>query len=133
MGLMRLNAESLPHVDFGRPNEAFLSALKRVVADCVDRPTDSRARKVVMTFTLVPIPQIDGATVDCVSADGKFNVTAKIPDYETAKLNFGVQQNGDLIFSSGSPQDHRQQTFTEFEEEPEQDCDEEPEIGHHSG
>ena len=42
------------------------------VKDCLDRPADKRARKVVLQLTLKPVARISGTTVDCDGADGTF-------------------------------------------------------------
>jgi hypothetical protein len=111
--LKRLSLENLKDLDGGRALEAFHDQLKRAVLDCLDRPGDKRARKIVLQFTALPVPVINGNTIDCDSVKGTFQCRCKLPDHETRTYDFGVQQSGDLIFNPDSPEDHRQMTMLE--------------------
>jgi hypothetical protein len=116
MGLQRLSLESIKELDGGAALETFQTAVRRAVQDCIDRPGDRRARKVNLQLSLVPVPVIEGNTIDCDGAKGIFQCRVKIPDWETREVDFGVQNSGDLIFNPDSPRDHRQMTMLEGQE-----------------
>jgi hypothetical protein len=111
VGLQRLSLETIKSLDGGAALETFQNAVQRAVRDCMERPGDKRARKVVLQLALTPVPQIDGNTIDCDGAKGVFQCRVKIPDWETREVDFGVQNSGDLIFNPDSPRDHRQTTL----------------------
>lgn len=112
--LKELNLATISDVDFGKADKAFQMALKRVVADCIDRPADKRVRKVTLQITLKPVVDIIDNLVTCEGASGAFQVRAKMPDYETGEVDFGVKNNGSLFFNPESPRNHRQECL-EFE------------------
>ena len=115
MGLQRLTLETIGNLDSGIAMETFQTAVQRAVKDCLDRPGDKRERKVVLQLAVKPVAVISGNTIDCEGAKGNFTCKTKIPDYETREVDFGVQQNGDLIFNPDSPTDHRQMTMLDQE------------------
>jgi hypothetical protein len=116
MGLMRLSLESIKEVQGGVALEMFQNALHRAVRDCIDRPGDKRVRKVTLQMNVTPVAVVNGNTIDCDGAKGVFQCRSKMPDYETAEIDFGVQNSGDLIFNPDSPRDHRQTTLLPSDE-----------------
>ena len=60
---------------------------------------------------------VDGNTIDCEAANGVITLKAKIPNYETDQISFGVQESGDLFFNPDCPENHRQQSFLGGEDE----------------
>ena len=115
MSLLRLNLESIKELDGGATMQTFQDAVQRAVKDCIDRPGDKRARKVVLQLALTPVPNISGNVIDCDGAKGVFQCRVKIPDWEMREVDFGVQNSGDLIFNPDSPRDHKQMTLLEGE------------------
>ena len=113
MGLERLSLETIKDLDSGIAMQTFQQAVQRAVRDCIDRPGDKRARKVILQLAVTPVPIIEGNTIDCDGAKGIFMCRVKIPDWETRQVDFGVQQSGDLIFNPDSPNNHRQTTLLE--------------------
>jgi hypothetical protein len=116
MSLQRLTLETIKDLDSGIAMETFQTAVQRAVKDCMDRPGDKRARKVVLQFAITPVATISGNQIDCEGAKGVFQCKTKIPDYETREVDFGVQQSGDLIFNPDSPRDHKQMTCLDGDE-----------------
>lgn len=114
--LQRLTLKTMEEVDYGKAMLAFQQALKRAVLDCIDRPGDKRARKITLQLNLTPVAEINGNTIDCESAKGTFQVRFKPPDYETTAVDFGVRNNGELVFNPNSPDNHRQETMFDGEE-----------------
>lgn len=116
MPLQRFSLASMSQLDGGMAVETFQDAVQRAVKDCIERPGDKRARKVVFQLTIVPVPIITGNTIDCDGAKGTFQCKVKIPDWETREVDFGVQNSGDLIFNPDSPRDHKQMTLLDSEQ-----------------
>lgn len=117
MALVQLTLETVKQLDYGTAYEAFQTALERAVRDCIDRPGDDRARKVIFQFTLKPNSEVHGNTISCEGAKGTFQIRCKLPDWETGTVDFGVKKNGIIYFSEESPEDHRQQTIFDGSEE----------------
>jgi hypothetical protein len=115
MALQRLTLETIKDLDSGIAMETFQTAVQRAVKDCLDRPGDKRARTVVLQFKITPVATITGNTIDCDGAKGIFQCKTKIPEFETREVDFGVQQNGDLIFNPDSPLNHNQMTLLDEE------------------
>jgi len=113
--LLRLTAETLHQVDFGKATEAFQRLLKRAVLDCEDRPTMKKARKVTLEVQLTPEPEFEGNTVNCYTAKGVLVVKSSVPDYATNEIDFGIRNNGELVFNPDSPGNHRQMTMLDDE------------------
>ena len=114
--LRRLTLSSMQELHVGQAEAAFKRLIEQVVKDCIDRPGVSGGRKVLLQLTVKPIASIRGTTIDCEGASGVLTLKAKIPDYETDEVNFGVQQDGSLIFNSDCPNNVRQQTIFDDEE-----------------
>jgi hypothetical protein len=106
-----LSLENLKHLDLGKAALTFDDCLRRAVRDCLERPGDKRDRRVSMVLTLVPSANIQGESITCEGAKGKFLIQVKIPNYETAEVDFGVRNTGALIFSPANPRDHRQESL----------------------
>lgn len=113
MGLKRFDLTTIDTLDGGITPAMFADACRRAVKDCIERPGDKRARKVILQLTIVPVAVVTGNTIDCDGAKGTFQCKAKIPDFETREVDFGVQNSGDLIFNPDSPRDHKQMTLLE--------------------
>ncbi len=115
--LSRLSLETLGTLQFGAAEAAFSRLLKQAVMDCLDRPGVKTPRKVILQLDVSPIARVDGNTIDCEAANGVITLRAKIPNYETDQISFGVQQSGDLFFNPDCPENHRQQSFLGDESE----------------
>lgn len=113
----RLTLGSIEEINFGQAEAAFKKLLKQAVTDCIDRPAVKAGRKVLMQLTVTPIATVRGNVIDCESASGVLTLRAKIPDYETDQISFGVQQDGSLIFNPDCPDNYRQQTLLEEQDD----------------
>lgn len=112
-----LTSGTLAKLDGGRAGVALDSALRQAVKDCLDRPGDERARKVTMEFQVTPVMELIDNQVSCEGAKGVYKVRVKVPDRESGLLDFGVRNNGMLVFNENSPANHRQATFLGEDEE----------------
>jgi hypothetical protein len=115
--LFQLTASTLAKLDRGAAAKALDTAIAAAVHDCLDRPTDERARKITLTLELAPIKEVIGNVISCEGASGKFKVRYRQPDWESLKLDFGVRENGMLVFAEMSPANHQQPTLFDREEE----------------
>lgn len=115
--LYQFGAKTLTHLDRGAAAAALDKAVRMAVADCMDRPSDDRKRIVRFELDLVPVREVTGQTVSCEGARGTYKVTVKVPPWESNELDFGVRQNGVLVFSENSPGNHRQPALFDEEDE----------------
>jgi len=104
MALLNLNAETLKHLDRG------------IASAALDRPGDDRPRKITLQLCIKPVTETMNNTLSCEGAKGEYKVALSIPDWQSQTLDFGVRQNGMLIFSEESPANHRQRTILDEEE-----------------
>ena len=108
--LHRLQAASLAKLDRGTLAIALEQALQQAACDCIDRPTDDRVRKVVLTISVKPKAHWDEdkKSVEVTGAEGQYKVKCALPDRESKPLDFGLQPDGTMIFNENAPEDHRQ-------------------------
>ena len=111
----KLTLSSIEELNFGQAEAAFKTLLAQAVKDCIDRPAVKAGRKVTMQLTVTPIASVRGNTIDCETASGVLTLRAKVPDYETDTISFGVQHDGSLVFNPDCPDNVRQQTLLEDE------------------
>ena len=112
----KLTLGSIEDLNFGQAEAAFKKLLAQAVKDCIDRPAVKTGRKVLMQLTVAPIATVRGNTIDCESASGVLTLRAKVPDYETDQISFGVQHDGSLVFNPDCPDNYRQQSLLEEED-----------------
>lgn len=115
--LKRLTLKALEDVDFGKASLAFQQNLTRAVHDCINRPGDKRKRKIELHLELEPVSEVDGNIIACERTKGKFKILCKLPVIETDPVDFGINNDGDLVFNPDSPKDFRQATFLDDEDD----------------
>ena len=120
MGMCELNLKALMaadaedgrgSLDGGRIGIAFQHELKRVVADCEDRPADTKPRTVTLTMQIVPVPTTDGTVVTLDSIAAKFQVASSVPKRRSKQYSFGARSGGQLVFNDMSEENVNQRTF----------------------
>lgn len=97
--------------------EAFQVCLRRIVADCIDRPGDPAARTVTMKVSVVPIMLQSGG---CDEASVEIECVGKSPAYRTKSLSLGIRRSvggGMLVFRRGSPGNVNQQALSMGDDE----------------
>jgi len=109
--LHKLEASTLHNLDRGVVAAGLDRAILQAARDCLDRPGDKRPRKITLQLNLKPIAHTDNNSITCEGATGSAVIRTRLPDYESQSLDFGVKQNGSLIFSEFSPHNHRQGTL----------------------
>jgi len=117
--LFKLQAASLANLDRGALAVAMEQALQTAARDCIDRPTDDRARTVTVAISLKPKSEFDEETraVEITGAEGQYRVKCAVPDRESKPLDFGLQTDGTLVFNENVPDNHRQRSLLPKEEE----------------
>ena len=108
MPIHAFTLENLEHLDLGKAKEAFNMQIKRIAADCLDRPGDTNARKVTLEVVAKPVPDVDGT---CERVKLQIQVTSKIPSMRTRVYDLGIRRNGVLVFSEDSPENIDQATM----------------------
>lgn len=104
-----LTLEQLAKIDNGKVAAVFQQELRRVVNDCVDRPTDNKPRKVNMTVSVAP-QESDGV---CATVEMEVVVKSSVPDRRTRPYQLEVHARGDVMLNDASPDDVRQRTLDE--------------------
>ena len=88
---LALSLKTLEDLDCGAA-QAWEAALQRAIADCRNRPTEDKPRKVILQAELVPT--VDGDDVELL-----FQVTDKIPSFVTQSVWCQVRRRaGRLMF-----------------------------------
>jgi hypothetical protein len=111
---MQLSLETLKDFDVGKARALFDFALRQVVEDMLDRPDETKARKVNLEVTLTPLIIEKG---ELVEVEVSFAAASKIPARHTAGRPVGVTKQGGLFFSADSPDNPFQRTLDEQREE----------------
>lgn len=114
MALQAFTLENLENLDLGKASVAFNQQIRRIAADCLDRPGDGNARKVQLEVVAKPVTNDDGS---CERVKLQIQVTSKIPSYRTRVYDLGLRKNGVLVFSEDSPENFDQTTMFDGESE----------------
>jgi len=110
MSIHALTLENLENLDLGKASAAFNLQIKRIAADCLDRPGDGNPRKVTLEIVAKPVTNDDGS---CERVKLQIQVTSKIPSYRTRVYDLGLRKNGVLVFAEDSPENFDQGTLFE--------------------
>lgn len=105
----RLTLEQLARLDNGKVAAVFARELRHVVSDCIDRPTDDKARKITMTVSVTP-QECDGV---CETVEAEVTIKSSVPDRRTRPYQLAVDAKGDAIVNDASPDDVLQGTLDE--------------------
>lgn len=108
MELVKLTTETLSRLDRGKYKATLEQAFQRAVQDCIDRPGDDRNRQVTVQFDLAPTVEVEDNVMYCDGVKARYQVRAKLPNWESKVLDFGVRKDGSLVFNEASPDNHRQ-------------------------
>ncbi len=106
MALEKFSLQTLAEMDGGRIRLAFEAALKRLEADCKDRPGVKTARKLALLVSMEPVA--DDGELDSVNVT--FRITDTIPKRQSKAYNMQAVPGG-LLFNDASPDDVHQMSL----------------------
>jgi hypothetical protein len=109
MAKVKVGLENMASIDSGLTALLFNRELKKVVADCVDRPADKKARTVTLTVAIVP-QCVDGV---CETVLMETTVSSKMPAPRTKQYQVAVKGDGTLVANPASLDDAHQRTLDE--------------------
>lgn len=107
LDLTRLTFASLGELD-GTLEALLQKHLAGIANDCINRPEDSTARKVVIEFAFVP--KFNAQTRDCDDVDTTVEVKSKVPVYRTPSYRLRVNRSG-FAFNADFPDAPDQQSL----------------------
>jgi len=109
MARQQLKLATLPDIDGGKLAAAFDISLDAAIQDCLDRSSDTRARKVCLEITIKPNP--DEGVTDLIDVEGK--IIAKVPARQSRIYQMQTHPTGRAFFNPASHDDVRQGTLDE--------------------
>ena len=115
MPFVELSLTSLTDLDDGRVSKAFQHELKRAVQDCMDRPADKNARTITLELNITPVVSTDSGIIECEGAHGEFSIKSKVPTRKSKTYEFRANKNGQLAYSTNSPESADQTTFDDID------------------
>lgn len=108
MPVVELSLDAIAKIDDGRVAAAFNDLLKTVIADCINRPADDRARGITLKVALRPA--LDEETGDCYLVTTEFDMATTIPN-RRSKTYQCVIENGRAGYHANHPADAAQPTL----------------------
>ena len=89
----------------------FKRFLDRAAADCEDRPSDPKGRKVTLEIEMTPVLESD---LQCTEVKAIVKAKLSVPDFKTKEYSFGLRKTNKgaiLVFSEDSPSNINQQSL----------------------
>ena len=114
MSVLQFTLKNLEDLDGGKGAVAFEQHVRRAALDCMDRPGDKAARKVVLEVTLIPVMEAGG---DCTTVDAQIKVSSAVPKHQTKPYSFGLRRGGMLVFNPDSVDNVNQTTLMDGDDE----------------
>jgi hypothetical protein len=111
--IVQFTLASLQDLDGGKAVKAFEQHVRRAAIDCMDRPADATARKVVLELELTPVMDQAG---ECTEVNARFKAASAVPKHQTKLYSLGLRRNGVLVFNPDSPDHIDQTTFLSDQE-----------------
>lgn len=105
-----LTIESLAKIDGERIKIAWEQAVRRIEADCADRPALAEARVVTLAMRAVPKVDDEGELVGC---DVQFVVTEALPKRKSKVYDMALGSDG-LVYNEMAPENAGQRTLDEL-------------------
>jgi hypothetical protein len=107
MNRTEFKLENLKALDFGLIGAAFDAELQHVVKDCQERPMDEAARKVTISFNLVPVPEHNSNTgaVDLNEVRVECEITSAVPKRRTKVYTMKPTNENRLAFHPDLPEE----------------------------
>lgn len=120
--LQKLTLATLPEVARGHVQVAFDRLCAAAIQDCMDRPTEKKARKINLQIAFVPVAELIGNEYFAENAAVKLAIKPTFPQLETNTLDFAIRsRNGqaEAVFAPDSPENVDQATLFDHEDEDE--------------
>lgn len=96
MAHLQLTLGNLKFIDMGKIDAALDMHVRRAIRDCLDRPGDEHARKVTLTFEIVPqTDQQGGCDHVLIGAD----VHSIVPKHKTRVYQCRPNKDGEVFFN----------------------------------
>lgn len=108
MAIQQFTLDNLKDLDGGKAAAAFETHVRRAAMDCMDRPGDGKARKVILEVTLSPVMDPAG---DCTEVEAQIHAKSTVPPHRTKPYSFGLRRNGVLVFNPDSVENVDQATL----------------------
>lgn len=112
MPLKELSLQTLSEIDGARVQLAFDAALKRITADCDDRPALKAPRTVTLQIAVIPIADHTGIADDCKV---QCQITDAIPKRKSKVWDMALRKGGKLLFRPDSLDEVDQTTMFDGE------------------
>lgn len=105
----RLSLATIHETVAGGIGRAFDHELKKIIADCHDRPALEKPREVVLRVKVIP-RHVVGADNMCrlESCDVALDVNSRMPVKAAVAYSMKASPDGELIFATESPEDPNQ-------------------------
>jgi hypothetical protein len=117
MSFVELTLASIEDIDDGRVARAYAHELKRIVQDCMDRPGDKNARTVTLKAKVTPIPSTEAGILEMDGAEVEFMIEGSVPKRKSKTYSLRANKQGQLSYSSNSPENADQTTFMDVDPE----------------
>jgi hypothetical protein len=112
--LRQITIETLAFADDGRIKAAVDLHLKKLLADCVDRPGSDACR--TLTLELFVTPTLDPDTMQCDDVNIEFQIGSKVPKHRSRPINCKVRKSHQgymAMFNDLSEENADQRTLDE--------------------
>lgn len=115
MGLTHtpLSLDAFKVLDGGKVQASFADHLARAAKDCLDRPLDTKARKVTLQVDVVPRTDSDGA---CDQVNVQVQIKSTVPTHHTKVYPMALYRNGAIGFNPDSLDNPDQLTYLDDDE-----------------
>ena len=114
-GMRSLSLQSLAEYDNGVLGAAFKLELQKMILDMENRPSLKKPRTITLKITMTPEDLNGPSGLDEVSFH--CDISSKAPNRVSRSLPMKCGANGDLLFNANSPENPDQMTFSDIEEE----------------
>lgn len=109
-----LGFESLDELDNGKIGAVLRQHLRRIAADCYDRPGDDKTRKVVVSFEVRPKLDEKG---NAETVEVQIKCKSDVPQHQSKPYEMRITPNG-LAYNPDSPGCYGQMALSFGEDDP---------------
>ncbi len=109
MNQVALKFENMKHLSDGKVSALLAKHLQRASQDCIDRPGDTHARKVLLEFCFTPHVDQEG---NCDKVTCEVEARTKVPVYRSTKIEMKPTAAG-FLFNPDFDEIDQQKMFEE--------------------